>query len=236
MNEELQEEIDFWNDFSEEYTLIQAESEISIVADLKTYLASSITEPVETLVDLAGGSGKYIPALSQLTQTYHLIDFSKEMVRQAKEQYPEVPIHLQVIDQASFLKETADQTYDILFSAMNPAIQTKEDLAELLRVSKKYVYILRVIEEEETLFSPYEAKNEALNLMACYKEWLEVPFTSHLFTYVSEEVITKDFFREYFIDELPRDVLEQALECHFLTKETAINQKVLTFELLSIER
>ncbi|MFC7056745.1 class I SAM-dependent methyltransferase [Enterococcus alcedinis] len=233
--DELNEEQDFWDEFAGEYTAIQSESQVNIVGDISAYLAGEISSPVDTLVDLAGGSGKYLLGLESLTKKYILVDFSKEMIRLAQTSFPMSQADFQLMDQASFLSRTSNQSYDVLFSAMNPAIRTKNDLNEILRITKKRVYLLRLVQEEESLFSPFEEENDELKLMARYKNWLDTPYQSHYFTYRVEEVITKDFFYDYYSDQLAPVVLEQALQQFFPVQDTAINHKLLTFELLSID-
>lgn len=231
---ELNEAQDFWDEFAADYTAIQSESQVSIVADVSAYLTAELSSPVDTLVDLAGGSGKYLPGLESLAKKYILVDFSKEMIRIAQTSYPTSQAAFQLMDQASFFARTSDQSYDVLFSAMNPAIRTKNDLNEILRVTKKRVYLLRLVQEEESLFSPFEEENDELRLMARYKNWLNIPYQSHYFTYRIEEVITKDFFYDYYSDQLAPVILEQALQQFFPVQDTAMNHKLLTFELLSI--
>lgn len=234
IEDDLQVEMDFWDDFALEYTAIQNESAINIVADVGKYLAKQIPIKVETLLDLAGGSGKYLPVLYPLTENYSLVDFSKEMIALARKKYPLEKIEFVINEQNRFLAQTANQTYDILFSAMNPAIRTKKDLKEIIRVTKQRVYLLRVIQDEDMLFSPFEEQNQDWTLMTQYKDWLDLPYQSHFFTYQLEETITKAFFEAYFEDDLAPKVLETALEEFFPIEETAINRKTITFELLII--
>lgn len=234
IEDDLQAEMDFWDDFALEYTEIQNESAINIVADVGNYLTKQIPVKIETLLDLAGGSGKYLPVLYPLTENYLLIDFSKEMIALARKKYPLEKIEFVINEQNRFLSQTANQTYDLLFSAMNPAIRTKKDLKEIIRITKQRVYLLRVIQDEDTLFSPFEEQNQDWTLMTQYKDWLDLPYQSHFFTYQLEETITKTFFEAYFEDDLDPKVLETALEQFFPIEETAINRKTITFELLSI--
>lgn len=232
--DDLQEEIDFWDDFALEYTQIQNESALNIVSDVGNYLAKQIPMKTETLVDLAGGSGKFLPVLYPLTSNYLLVDFSKEMIALAQKKYPIEKNGFIISEQNRFLAQSASQTYDILFSAMNPAIRTKKDLNEIIRVTKQKVYLLRVIQEEDALFGPFEEPSQDWDLMAQYKNWLDLPYQSHFFTYQLEEVITKVFFEAYFEDDLSPKILEMAVEKFFSTKTIAINRKTITFELLSI--
>lgn len=234
IEDDLQAEMDFWDDFALEYTEIQNESAINIVADVGNYLTKQIPVKIETLLDLAGGSGKYLPVLYPLTENYLLIDFSKEMIALARKKYPLEKIEFVINEQNRFLSQTANQTYDLLFSAMNPAIRTKKDLKEIIRITKQRVYLLRVIQDEDTLFSPFEEPTQDWTLMTQYKDWLDLPYQSHFFTYQLEETITKTFFEAYFEDDLDPKVLETALEQFFPIEETAINRKTITFELLSI--
>ena len=55
----------FWDDFAAEYYQIQQESQVSIVTDVVAFLQDRRLLPVETVADLGGGSGRYLPPLVQ---------------------------------------------------------------------------------------------------------------------------------------------------------------------------
>lgn len=231
---ELEEAREFWDDFAFEYTEIQNESQIQIVDDLGAFLAKDVLTPVETLIDLAGGSGKYLPALVPLSKRCLFVDFSDKMIALAKEKTSFHHIEFLTIEQNEFLRKTESRTYDIVFSAMNPAIRTKSDLDQIIRIAKQRVYLLRTVKNEDSLFSPFEAADQTLGWLSEYKSWLKRPYESHLFTYFFEEVVSKDFFQDYFKEELTPERLSLALEQFFSTDETVINRHQITFELLII--
>ena len=59
----MSEEQEFWDDFAAEYAEIQQESQLTIAEDLATFLKTNGILPISSFVDLAAGSGRYIPAI-----------------------------------------------------------------------------------------------------------------------------------------------------------------------------
>ncbi|MHC5267841.1 methyltransferase domain-containing protein [Enterococcus sp. LJL98] len=232
---ELAEAKAFWDDFAKEYTDIQAESQIALVEDLTQYFQEASVFPAKTFLDLAGGSGKFIPTFESLVGSYHLVDFSKEMLTLAQKQYPDSDVVFIESDQNAFFAKTPDKSYDVVFSAMNPALTTAFSLNELLRITKKRAYILRLIEEKDALFSSLEEPVVTKEAMENYKKWLKSPYQSKVFRYHIEERIDKSFFLEYFEGEFSKEQLELLIKERFKDAETVKNQRRLTFELLSIK-
>lgn len=228
----LQEMIDFWDDFAQEYTTIQNESQTNITQDVIAFLTKQAIFPTSSLLDLAGGSGKYIKGFLPFVEQYVFVDFSKEMIRIAQKKNTDKKIVFLKQDQATFFKETKNQSYDIVFSAMNPALTTQNDLDELLRIAKKRVYLLRLVSDEDLIFSHLE--EEYPNLMANYKEWLKRPYHSTKFVYRLEEEVEKAFFFDYFEGEIPFDKLEEVAKIRFKNEKYFLNQRKIVFELLEI--
>lgn len=233
---EIEELKAFWDDFAKEYTEIQNESEIPLIEDLIHYMAQEQAFPTSTFLDLAGGSGKYIDVFLPYVQQYTLVDFSKEMLRIAKEEYPNPNILFLEKEQSAFFKETADQAYDVIFSAMNPALQTQADLAELLRIAKKQVYLLRLTSDKDSLFSPLEQQNKDWSLMTSYKQWLKMPYQVKEFIYRLEEVIGKDLFFDYFEGEVSEEGLQEIAKRTFNDEDFFKNPRQITFELIAIKK
>jgi Methylase involved in ubiquinone/menaquinone biosynthesis len=233
----MNEEIEFWNDFAREYTDIQAESKFPIVQDLKDYLCTHQLLPINSVLDLAGGSGKYLPVFIDQVTNYTLVDFSSEMLNIAKEMYPSQSFQTIEMDQDSFLKETADDTYDIVFTAMNPALQTQQQLKELCRIAKEKVLILRMIREEDSLFSPIEklSEDKPQSWMEEYKQWSANHYQSFIFHYSHQEEISKAFFEAYFEDDFNQEQLQKIVTTIFKNQETCINYSKVDFELLIID-
>lgn len=233
---ELKELIDFWDDFAQEYTEIQEESQTSITQDVRQFLIKQQIFPTSSFLDLAGGSGKYIEVFLPFVKQYVFVDFSKEMIRIAKKRHADKKLRFVEQDQGAFFKETSDQSYDVVFSAMNPALRTKKDLDELLRIAKKRVYLLRLIVDEDVLFSPLEEADESLNWMAQYQQWLTVPYQVTHFVYLIEERVGKSLFFDYFAGEIPLEQLEAIAQKTFQEKENFLNQRKIVFELLEIKK
>ncbi|GFK24325.1 class I SAM-dependent methyltransferase [Tetragenococcus halophilus] len=236
MQEKLKEIKQFWDDFAREYTDIQEESQLTIQKDVLDFFKKQGILPQNNLLDLAGGSGKYIPFFISQLQNYVLVDLSSEMLKLASNKYPYNNLNLIESSQQSFLQQTKDHTFDIVFSAMNPALTLQTQLKEMIRVARKYVCILRLVKEEDQLFSPIEerlyGKAEHLAWMSTYKSWFENAYQSKTFHYATSETISKHFFYLYFKDELANDELEKAIERLFQGKKEVENTTYYTFELL----
>ncbi|AYW48621.1 hypothetical protein C7K38_09710 [Tetragenococcus osmophilus] len=236
MGEDLNEVKQFWDDFAEEYTKIQAESQLPIQKDVVHFLREKGILPQERFLDLAGGSGKYIPYFLPYVQNYVLLDISSEMLQLAASTYPSSYLSFVESSQQDFLTQAKDNSYDIVFSAMNPSLDSADQLKEMGRIAKKYVCILRLVEETDQLFTPIEeklyGKPEELAWMASYKEWLNRPFDTKYFYYTVDERISSDFFSLYFTDELTIEQIQQKVNKLFQDKKEVINSTSYTFELL----
>lgn len=231
--DELEEMIAFWDDFADDYDSIQEESATTLLDDLNTFVKKQPLFPVSSFLDLAGGTGKYIEVFLPLVERYTLVDFSPRMLNIARKKAKHSNVTFIEQTQASFLAQTRDCSFDVVFSAMNPALDTPKQLQELLRIAKKAVYLLRLVADEDVLFSPLEEK--PFNLMHQYKKWLHcMPFQVVEFVYLLEETIEKSFFYEYFSEEIPYATLEKIAATYFKTDSTFLNPRQVIFELLII--
>ncbi|WP_367378361.1 methyltransferase domain-containing protein [Enterococcus gilvus] len=233
MSDYLNELEAFWDEFAEEYEVIQQESIFPIAEELRDFLLEQALLPCQSLVDLAGGSGRYLPSLQKYAAHYDLVDLSGEMLKMAADKAGE---NVQLIkqDQATFLRQNK-QLYDIAFSAMNPALQTKAELLDFCQASKDWCLILRVVKDEDQLFSPYEEKNPDLLLNERYKNFLNelgIPFYTRIFSYTNQEEISRDFFQEYFADDFSTVELRGIIEKTFGNALQKNNQQFLGFELI----
>ncbi len=246
MNEAMEMIEAFWDDFSTDYDAIQEESLVDIPEHVKKFLAREGLLPCDNLLDLAGGTGKYIPALSSLTKDYHLVDLSQQMLKFARNKkcYSEkmTLIHQ---EQRQFLEQTSENTYDLVFTAMNPALDDKELLLEMNRISKKYVGILRMTFDEDNLFSQVEQlffssqEQASGTLMANYKEWLKQlgwTFKSKTFRFLLSEKVSAKLFSDYFSDELSSEDLNRLLSLFFGEKKDYEMQRLVLFELIYWEK
>lgn len=68
---------------------------------------------------------------------------------------------------------------------MNPALDTPEKVNALCQLSEEWCLIFRLVEEQDSLFSPFEQEsNPQLNWMAKYKAFLKKnsdPFSQKIF-------------------------------------------------------
>lgn len=233
MTEQLNELEAFWDDFAVEYEEIQQESDFPIAEDLRAFLLKEKMLPCQTFLDLAGGTGRYLSHLQNAVENYDLVDISEKMLEIAKTKANE-NVRLIKADQTSFLQQVK-QRYDIVFSAMNPALQSKADILAFCQASRHWCLILRVVRDEDQLFSPYEEKNPDLLLNKRYKTFLQeekITFKIKQFSYQKTEKISKAFFREYFEDDFTASELVKMLEKHFGNQQEMDNQQFLDFELI----
>ncbi|MGM0302616.1 hypothetical protein IGI66_002238 [Enterococcus sp. AZ048] len=233
MSDYLNELEVFWDEFAEEYEVIQQESIFPIAEELRDFLLEQALLPCQSLVDLAGGSGRYLPSLQKYAAHYDLVDLSREMLKMAADKAGE---NVQLIkqDQATFLRQNK-QLYDIAFSAMNPALQTKAELLDFCQASKDWCLILRVVKDEDQLFSPYEEKNPDLLLNERYKDFLaarNLYYRTKRFSYTSRETVSREFFQDYFADDFSTEALAEITQKTFGDENERVNQQFLDFELI----
>lgn len=223
----------FWDEFAEEYETIQQESTFPIAEDLRDFLVEEAILPCRTFLDLAGGSGRYLLPLQKYVKNYDLVDISEEMLKLAA---AKAASNVQLIkqDQHTFLSRTKQQ-YDLVFSAMNPALQTENDLLAFCKASREWCLILRVVKEEDSLFSPFEEVSPDLLLNTRYKTFLKewrIPYRTKRFSYVKNEEISREFFQEYFADDFSFTKLTELTEKIFGDVDHKSSQQVLDFELI----
>lgn len=106
-------------------------------------------------------------------------------------------------EQAEFLEQSEKDAYDFVFTAMNPALDSKEALIELNRISQRNVGILRLIFDEDNLFSQVEQlyfpaqEQHKEAQMLLYKAWLEElnwEYKSKTFRFFYQKVLVHNFF------------------------------------------
>lgn len=180
MDESTKELEKYWDEFSQEYEEIQNESLVNIGQELREFLLAEKLLPARDFLDLAGGTGKYIPHFSDFTDKYNIVDLSAKMLDFAQNKKADASkiafIHQ---EQAEFLEQGEKDAYDFVFTAMNPALDSKEALIELNRISQRNVGILRLIFDEDNLFSQVEQlyfpaqEQHKEAQMLLYKAWLE---------------------------------------------------------------
>ena len=79
---------------------------------------------------------------------------------------------------------------------MNPALDTPEKVNALCQLSEEWCLIFRLVEEQDSLFSPFEQEsNPQLKWMAQYKAFLKKnsDLFHKKFFFEASEAISKDF-------------------------------------------
>ncbi len=156
MNNNEQELAEFWDEFAEEYEEIQQESPFPIARELRDFLVQEGLFPCQTFLDIAGGTGRYLPFFQEQVTEYTLADISQRMleIAEAKAQSNVVFLH----QSQERLIETGKK-FQVVFSAMNPALDTPEKVNALCQLSEEWCLIFRLVEEQDSLFSPFEQES-----------------------------------------------------------------------------
>lgn len=230
----------FWDDFADEYAEIQAESQLPIATDIVAYLQESGLLPMDKIVDFAAGSGKYIGAFYPFVQQYLAVDFSQKMLQIIHKTVPdpEKKFILSKKDQQAFLADP--RVYPCIFMAMNPALKDRESLLRFCQKAE-CLLILRVVEESEDLFQPFEISaegNQAFYLIDTYKQWLNqaaISWKSKQFSYNFTEDIDQAMFQAYFADTYAPDELATITERLFGACPSRVSTTHIVFELLIIQ-
>lgn len=233
-NDHLDDLEQFWDDFAEEYEQIQQESRFPIAEELKQFLQEQSILPAGSFLDLAGGSGRYFAELQDSVEQYTLVDISREMLAIAQTKQKDSDVIFVHQDQDSFF-QTNSQTYDVVFTAMNPALLTKKDLLAFTAKSHGWCLILRLVEERDSLFSPYEKTADELELMDLYQQFLtekNLAFHTKEFVFTSQEDVSRTFFKTYFEDTFSDLQLKDVADRLFGKKESQINRQTVTYQLL----
>jgi SAM-dependent methyltransferase len=236
LTEEEQELVYFWDDFAEEYEEIQQESPFPIAQELGKFLVQEKILPCQTLLDIAGGSGRYLAVFQEQVKKYTLADISPKMLELARKKQKSEHVDFLRISQEALLK--SKQKFQVVFSAMNPALDRPEKIKDLCQLSQKWCLILRLVKDEDSLFSPYDQEvNPELKWMADYKNFLQKEkqeFFVQQFTFEKTEMISKDFYRAYFEEECSKRDLEHRINVHFEGQEVCKNYHKVVYELISI--
>ena len=140
------------------------------------------------------------------------------------------------ISQEAMIK--TNKKFQVVFSAMNPALNRPEKIKELWQLSQKWCLIFRLVKDEDSLFSPYNQEvNPELKWMADYKNFLQKEkqeFFVQQFTFEKTEMISKAFFHAYFEDECSKRELERRINEHFGVQELCKNYHKVVYELIYI--
>ncbi|EOL43154.1 hypothetical protein RV11_GL000630 [Enterococcus phoeniculicola] len=235
---------DFWDEFAEEYNEIQEESELTLSSDVTNYFEKRNVFPANALLDLAGGSGRYLLDFSSNVKNYTLVDISEKMLEKAEqlaESHQRKNCQFLHKEMSDFFNETNDNAYEYVFSAMNPAIQSVANLLELNRISEKGVFIFRMTEETDSLFSVIDARlgidhqQEELSWLFTYQEWLaELKFVTETksFYYQYEEAFSRAFLETYYEEFIEETQFRTLLSELFSDNSTVTSKTTICFTLL----
>ncbi|MGM0124560.1 hypothetical protein IGI37_001938 [Enterococcus sp. AZ194] len=231
----------FWDEFSDEYQEIQEESKLPLSADVTNFLKKIGVFPASSLIDVAGGSGRYLLDFSKQLETYTLLDISTKMIEKAQSLAKDQRENCVFIHEEmnGFFEKTADNAYEYSYSAMNPGLQTVDELLELNRISEKGVFIFRLTENQDSLFSVIDnqlgiAQEEELSLISTYQKALHkvgILTQTKTFTYTYDEWVSREFLRAYYEDYRHDKEFQGRLDKWFLGNDEVNSHTVLTFTL-----
>ncbi|MDG6189487.1 class I SAM-dependent methyltransferase [Lactococcus formosensis] len=236
MTEEEQDLVYFWDGFAEEYEEIQQESPFPIAQELGEFLVQEKILPCPTLLDIAGGSGRYLSVFQDHVKRYTLADISPKMLELAREKRKSEHVDFLRISQEALIQ--TNKKFQVVFSAMNPALNHPEKIKELCQLSQKWCLIFRLVKDEDSLFSPYDQEvSTELKWMEDYKNFLQKEkqeFFVQQFTFGKTEMISKNFFLAYFEDECSKRELEHRINEHFGVQDSCKNYQKVVYELIYI--
>ncbi|MDG6111012.1 class I SAM-dependent methyltransferase [Lactococcus formosensis] len=236
MTEEEQDLVYFWDGFAEEYEEIQQESPFPIAQELGKFLVQEKILPCPTLLDIAGGSGRYLSVFQDHVKRYTLADISPKMLELAREKRKSEHVDFLRISQEALIQ--TNKKFQVVFSAMNPALNHPEKIKELCQLSQKWCLIFRLVKDEDSLFSPYDQEvSTELKWMEDYKNFLQKEkqeFFVQQFTFGKTEMISKNFFLAYFEDECSKRELEHRINEHFGVQDSCKNYQKVVYELIYI--
>ena len=235
-----------WDEFASDYYLNQIESQTKIVEDVIAYLKDNGVLPTHQVVDISGGSGRYL-SMAKEAGIFELVDFSAEMLKFAKIEANKLGIenvHFTKRPFKEFLKQP--KVYDLVFTAANPALDNFEKLEQLLSKTKKTCVIIRVVDSKDDLFLPLEKRlgifeedpNTSPHLMDQFANYLKQKKYSYQikeFTYDVKEEISRLLIENYYEEYKNDPQLITYLDQQFQKNEHTISTTKLTYRMLLIQ-
>lgn len=237
MNEEA------WDEFAEEYYAVQEESQVPIVADIVDFLYKESVLPAESLADVAGGSGRYLPLLAEQVAKYELIDFSASMLRYAQQKAKRSGAENVVFKKQTFAKFLdSKEQYEVIFSAANPAFTQTTQVEKLMKKAKKWCVMVRVIQSEDDLFTVIDDELGIAvrdpnttpfisNQIEKFLQSKEIPVKKKDFTYQIKETISRELLTEYYEAEMTAE-LKKKISQLFSQKAEQISTTAVTYRVL----
>ncbi|SPS07061.1 class I SAM-dependent methyltransferase [Latilactobacillus sakei] len=242
----MNEVAEFWDDFAAEYYQIQKESQVPIVTDIEKFLTEQRLLPTNSVVDLGGGSGRYLPALAQNSQQYTIVDISEQMLRYAQVENQALAKPRSVTYQqqsvADFSQQTPDQSYDLVWMALNPAVTADETLLTITQKSRQWCGFLRLTQNIDDLFASleqyFEIAEENPNIESTIIPAVVKLLTSagyqvrqQKFQYQTTETFDRVFLEAYYA-EVPKALLSTYLDQVFANQKTRTSTTTLEYTLL----
>lgn len=242
----MDEVAEFWDDFASEYYQIQKESQVPIVTDIEKFLTEQRLLPTNSVVDLGGGSGRYLPILAQNSQQYTIVDISEQMLRYAQVENQALaaprPVTYRQQSVADFSQQTPDQSYDLVWMALNPAVTADETLLTITKKSRQWCGFLRLTQNSDDLFAPLEQHfgiaEENPNIDPTIIPAVVKLLTSagyqvrqQRFQYQTTETFDRTFLEAYYA-EVSQALLSTYLDQVFANQKTRTSTTTLEYTLL----
>ncbi|MBC9704665.1 MAG: SAM-dependent methyltransferase, partial [Enterococcus sp.] len=149
----------------------------------------------------------------------------------------------------SFIKQSleefiqSNETYEMVFTAANPALVHLIQLEKLMKKSSKWCVIIRVVESIDDVFYPIEKQLGMIEEDPNTTPFIMDQFESYLidkgfkvkkkdFTYFAQESITEEWMKMYYEEHAKDPVMTRYIRKLFSEKPEIISTTRLTYRLL----
>lgn len=145
-----------WNRAAAHFQSIVREHDNGYPDALMAFLKEkSVLQPGDRVADIGCGAGKYALRFAELGCGLLLVDIADNMMDYAKENLADanVPVETAICDWSDTdLKEAGwEQSVDLAFAAMTPAVRTREDLQKLTAMSRRFCFLSRFADRTDLL-------------------------------------------------------------------------------------
>lgn len=139
-----------------------------------------------SILDIGGGTGRYAIPFAQNAKSVTVTDISTNMLEIAKNNAVNVKItNIDFIkldwNEANIKELGWENTYDLVFASMCPAVKDKEGIAKMISSSRKYCFINQFIETSDYLSQAIEKE---LNISKSYDPHNDRDSVSRIFNYL----------------------------------------------------
>ena len=113
--------------------------------------------PGAVVADIGCGAGKYAIRFAELGCGLKLLDIADNMMDYAKQNLADagVPVETYLCDwsETDLAELGGEDSVDLAFAAMTPALQTREDVRKFTAMSRKYCFVSRFADRKDLLLT-----------------------------------------------------------------------------------